>query len=261
MPQHFVLYPPHSRTHANTQYQAHSDNHHNVLPVWNLGITGKGVVVTIVDDGIEHTHPDLKRNYDPEASTDINGNDNDPFPDERHPINKHGTRCSGEVAAVRDNKDCGVGVAYDTSIGGIRMLDGPVTDSVEAHSLSLNPQHIDIYSNSWGPNDDGRTMEGPGPLARKAFVDGITKGRGGLGSIYLFASGNGGGGDDCNCDGYTNSPLTLSIGAIDEHNSVPYYTEHCASTIAVTYSSGSGTRSRASRCSVRMATRARRSRA
>ena len=31
-------------------------------------MTGKDVVVTILDDGIEHTHPDLKKNYDPLAS-------------------------------------------------------------------------------------------------------------------------------------------------------------------------------------------------
>lgn len=29
------------------------------------------------------------------------------------------------------------------------MLDGVVTDAVEARSLSLNPQHIQIYSASW----------------------------------------------------------------------------------------------------------------
>lgn len=53
------------------------------------------------------------------------------------------------------------------------MLDGDVTDSVEAQSLALNIQHIDIYSASWGPDDDGRTVDGPGPLAKKAFADGI----------------------------------------------------------------------------------------
>jgi len=53
------------------------------------------------------------------------------------------------------------------------MLDGDVIDAVEAKSLSLNPQHIDIYSSSWGPDDDGRTVDGPGPLARKAFLNGI----------------------------------------------------------------------------------------
>ena len=58
---------------------------------------------------------------------------------------------------------------------GVRMLDGDVTDVVEASSLSLNPQHVHIYSSSWGPNDDGRTVDGPGKLARKAFLDGITK--------------------------------------------------------------------------------------
>jgi len=55
------------------------------------------------------------------------------------------------------------------------MLDGDVTDAVEAQSISLNPQHIHIYSASWGPDDDGRTVDGPGPLARMAFFDGISK--------------------------------------------------------------------------------------
>lgn len=53
------------------------------------------------------------------------------------------------------------------------MLDGPVSDSVEAASLSLNQHHIDIYSASWGPEDDGKTFDGPGPLARQAFYRGI----------------------------------------------------------------------------------------
>lgn len=53
------------------------------------------------------------------------------------------------------------------------MLDGDVTDIVEAQSLSLNPQHIDIYSASWGPDDDGRTVDGPATMAKKAFSDGI----------------------------------------------------------------------------------------
>lgn len=64
--------------------------------------------------------------------------------------------------------------------------------SVEAASLSLNRHHIDIYSASWGPEDDGRTFDGPGPLAREAFYHGVRVGRGGKGSIFVWASGNGG---------------------------------------------------------------------
>ena len=54
------------------------------------------------------------------------------------------------------------------------MLDGAVNDAVEARALGLNPDHIDIYSASWGPEDDGKTVDGPGPLARRAFIYGVT---------------------------------------------------------------------------------------
>lgn len=55
------------------------------------------------------------------------------------------------------------------------MLDGEVTDIVEAKSLSFNRQHIDIYSSSWGPTDNGKTVDGPGKLAKLAFLKGIEK--------------------------------------------------------------------------------------
>lgn len=63
------------------------------------------------------------------------------------------------------------------------MLDGEVTDVVEAQSLSLNPQHIDIYSASWGPEDDGKTVDGPAKLAKEAFLRGVTE----VSDIDLFS--------------------------------------------------------------------------
>ncbi len=36
--------------------------------------------MSILDDGIQLNHPDLARNYDARASTDINGHDDDPTP-------------------------------------------------------------------------------------------------------------------------------------------------------------------------------------
>lgn len=35
----------------------------NVIPAWKEGITGKGIVVTILDDGLESDHPDLVENF------------------------------------------------------------------------------------------------------------------------------------------------------------------------------------------------------
>ncbi|KAM4630950.1 furin (paired basic amino acid cleaving enzyme) a isoform 1-T3 [Polymixia lowei] len=224
------------------QWYLYNGNHHdlNAKGAWELGYTGKGVVVSILDDGIEKNHPDLKQNYDPDASYDVN--DGDPDPQPRYTQlndNRHGTRCAGEVAAVANNGICGAGVAYNAKIGGVRMLDGEVTDVVEAQSLSLNPQHIHIYSASWGPEDDGKTVDGPAKLAKEAFLRGVTEGRGGLGSIFVWASGNGGREkDSCNCDGYTNSIYTLSISSSTQNGNVPWYSEACSSTLATTYSSG-----------------------
>lgn len=213
----------------------------NVQVAWKRGYTGKGVTVSILDDGIQTNHPDLVLNYDPRASTDINDNDSDPYPQDNGD-NKHGTRCAGEVAATAGNSICGVGVAYNASIGGVRMLDGTVNDAVEAKALGLNPDHVDIFSASWGPEDDGKTVDGPGPLARRAFIYGVTNGRRGLGSIFIWASGNGGRHvDSCNCDGYTNSIFTLSISSATQGGYKPWYLEECSSTLATTYSSGTPT--------------------
>lgn len=61
---------------------------------------------------------------------------------------------------------------------GVRMLDGDVTDVVEAKSLGIRPGYVDIYSASWGPDDDGKTVDGPGRLAKQAFEHGAKKVRG-----------------------------------------------------------------------------------
>ncbi|XP_053671627.1 furin-like protease 1, isoforms 1/1-X/2 [Anopheles nili] len=212
----------------------------NVIPAWKEGVTGKGVVVTILDDGLELDHPDLEHNYDPYASYDVNSSDNDPMPHyDLTDSNRHGTRCAGEVAATANNSKCAVGIAYGAKVGGVRMLDGDVTDIVEARSLGHNSQHIDIYSASWGPDDDGKTVDGPGELATRAFIEGVRNGRGGKGSIFIWASGNGGREhDNCNCDGYTNSIWTLSISSTSQEGQVPWFSEMCSSTLATTYSSG-----------------------
>ncbi|KAL1137834.1 hypothetical protein AAG570_009530, partial [Ranatra chinensis] len=67
----------------------------------------------------------------------------------------------------------------------------------------------------------------------------LLQGRRGKGSIFVWASGNGGRHtDSCNCDGYTNSIYTLSISSATQAGYKPWYLEECSSTIATTYSSG-----------------------
>ncbi|XP_066495368.1 proprotein convertase subtilisin/kexin type 7 isoform X2 [Tiliqua scincoides] len=212
----------------------------NVTGVWERNVTGQGVTVVVVDDGVEHTIKDIQPNYSPEGSYDLNSNDPDPMP---HPDeengNHHGTRCAGEIAAVSNNSFCAVGVAYGSRIAGIRVLDGPLTDSMEAVAFNKHYQINDIYSCSWGPDDDGKTVDGPHQLGKAALQHGVIAGRRGFGSIFVVASGNGGQhNDNCNYDGYANSIYTVTIGAVDEMGYMPFYAEECASMLAVTFSGG-----------------------
>ena len=66
-----------------------------------------------------------------------------------------------------------------------------------------------LCSASWGPTDDGKTVDGPRELTLQAMRDGVNKGRNGKGSIYVWASGDGGPFDDCNLDGYASSMWTI----------------------------------------------------
>lgn len=210
----------------------------NVTGVWLSGVTGKNATVAMVDDGLDMNSNDLKPNYYAFGSWDFN--DNRPEPRPTLSDDRHGTRCAGEVSAAK-NDVCGVGVAYDSKIAGIRILSKQITDADEATAMNYDYQHNQIYSCSWGPPDDGRSMDAPGILIKRAMVNGVQKGRNGLGSVYVFASGNGAQSDDnCNFDGYTNSIYSITVGAIDRQGLHPYYSEKCSAQLVVTYSSGSG---------------------
>ncbi|ORX92377.1 hypothetical protein K493DRAFT_330389 [Basidiobolus meristosporus CBS 931.73] len=219
--------------HLNNQEDVGNDL--NVLKVWESGIVGKDVVVALLDDGLDMDSEDLTHNYFSEGSYDFN--DHSLVPNPKQPDDYHGTRCAGEIAAA-NNSVCGVGVAFGSKVSGIRILSGAISDVDEALALVHENQKNHIYSCSWGPPDDGRSMEGPSQVILDAMISGITKGRGGKGSIFVFATGNGGEFEDnCNFDGYANSIYTISIGAIDRFDQRPAYSEKCSAQLAVTYSS------------------------
>ncbi|XP_014611332.1 PREDICTED: neuroendocrine convertase 1-like [Polistes canadensis] len=212
----------------------------NVLPVYELGFTGRGIRIAVLDDGLEYDHGDLRNNYDPEISYNVNDGNTDPMPRyESTGMNAHGTRCAGEIAMEANNGKCGVGVAFEAYIGGIKLLDGLVNDRVEGEALGFKPEIVDIYTASWGPPDDGKSLEAPGRLAEEAIYRGINKGRNGKGSIYVWASGNGGSKyDNCGCDGYVGSIYTIAIGSASQTGRSPWYSEKCPAILATTYSSG-----------------------
>jgi hypothetical protein len=205
-------------------------------------LTGRGVTIAIVDDGLQYVHPEIHANYDAAHSWDYNDGDPDPTP--LGPHSGHGTSAAGVAAAVAGNGHCGRGVAPHAKLVGLRTIAEGVSDATEAEALTHEGLGtIDIYSNSWGPADSGESMEGPGYVVQSALAAyaGALRGRMGKGTIYLWASGNGAAkGDSCAYDGYASSPYVFAIGALDHQGNAASYSEGCAALMAVAPSSGAG---------------------
>ena len=206
----------------------------NVETAWDL-VRGTGIVIGIVDDGLQHTHPDLIAQYRPDLSYDFKDNDSDPSPEDSN--DGHGTSVAG-VAAARGNNNLGVsGAAPEAFLAGIRLTDGHTTGKQKADALSYMNQEIDIYNNSWGATDDGRRLGDSDPMTLAALENGILNGRNGLGSIYVWAAGNGlGNNDNVNYSGYENSRYTIAVSAIDDNGRQSVYSEPGAPILVAAYS-------------------------
>ncbi len=209
----------------------------NLVPAWDTAL-GNGVVIGVVDDGLEFAHPDLVARYLAAASFDFNDNDPDPTPTANQP---HGTSVAG-VAAASGNNALGVsGAAPAAQLAGLRLLAAPVTDAQEAAALTYANQAVAIYNNSWGPDDDGLRLEGPGTLTRAALSNAVQGGRAGHGNVYVWAAGNGLlANDNVNYDGYANSRFVIAVAAIDDDGRQAYYSEPGAPLLLSGYSSASG---------------------
>ena len=207
----------------------------NVTAVWN-SYNGSGVVISVIDDGVEHSHPDLSTNYLSQHSYDWCGDDPDPDPNS---WDGHGTAVAG-VAAGTGNNSIGVtGAAFGANIAGHRLIACGFTDSTAADALSYDNGDIDIYSNSWGPTDDGSSLEGPGPITIAAIEDSIYNGRSGLGNIYTWAAGNGlEANDNSNYDGYASLRYAIAVSAITHYGDQSWYSEPGANILVTAHSNG-----------------------
>lgn len=203
----------------------------NIVPVWDFYRGSPDEVVAIVDDGLEISHEDLRENVLSGLSWDYVEGDVDPTAEE------HGTACGGLAAGRGFN---GVGITGSAPLAGLvgyRLL-GAETVANEADALTRNSAVIDIYCNSWGPEDYGANLAGPGPLTENALESGVTYGRGGLGNIFIWAGGNGGDIDNANYDGYANSRYAIAVAATTNQGRRSYYSEKGANILINAPSSG-----------------------
>ena len=209
----------------------------NVTGSWEK-YNGSGVTISVIDDGLEHSHPDIQPHYSASLSYDWCNDDADPTPQS---WNGHGTAVAGVAAAVGNNSLDVAGAAFDATIAGSTLIACGTSDSLEADALSYKKDEIDIYTNSWGPFDDGLRLEAPGPLTIAAMESSVYSGRSGLGNIYTWAAGNGlTDNDNSNYDGYANSRYTIAVTAIDHDGTQSWYAEPGANILVAAHSEGDG---------------------
>ncbi|MEA1052544.1 S8 family serine peptidase [Lamprobacter modestohalophilus] len=204
----------------------------NVLPVWDSGLFGDGVIIAVVDDGVQIDHEDLIQNVVPGLSFDYVDGDTDPTG------GRHGTSVAG-VAAARGYNEVGVrGSAPYASLVGYRLLDAK-SDTNEANALQRGDQLVSISSHSWGPDDTGMTLEGPSTLTLATFEGATKSGRGGKGTVFVWAGGNGAqNNDNSNYDGYANSRYTIAVAASTNKGTRSWYSEPGANILVNAPSDG-----------------------
>ena len=207
----------------------------NVTSVWD-DYTGAGVLVGVVDDGVEYTHPEFQGAYRADIDYDYGGNDSDGAPGSG---DSHGTAVAGLIGARNDGAGT-VGVAFDSDLTSYRIFGGTVTTSEFGAVYRHHTDGVDIFSNSWGYNgffyDD---FDGGFAAAGAGVNDAVTYGRDGLGSIILFAAGNDRQyGQDVNYHGFQNARETIAVAAIDNTGEISYYSTPGAGVLIGAPSSG-----------------------
>jgi len=165
---------------------------------WDRG-NGQGVMVAVVDTGIDYNHTDLAANVWtnaaegnglPGVDDDQNGfvddlrgwdfayGDNNPADG-----NGHGTHVAGTIAAVGNNALGVIGVAYGSRVMGVKGLDnnGSGPFSALSNAIVYAAQNgADVINNSWGCYGcaDVQQMKEAVQFAH------------GLGAVVVFAAGN-----------------------------------------------------------------------
>ncbi|PKN54633.1 MAG: hypothetical protein CVU56_25490, partial [Deltaproteobacteria bacterium HGW-Deltaproteobacteria-14] len=168
-----------------SQWQAHNwgqngtaDADMDLPEAW--GVTGgsRAVVVGILDDGVDLSHPDLAARL---VSTGWDFEEGSAGADPKYAEDAHGTSVAGMAAATGGN---GIGVAGACPLCGILpMRFGPEdADTIAAFGYARD-QNIPVLSNSWG-------YANPTAAVADAIADTVANGRGGLGTLVLFAAGN-----------------------------------------------------------------------
>jgi len=179
----------------------------------DLGLTGDGVLVCIVDTGIEITHPDLA-NANLIQYRDFVGGQDQVIQDRGK--DRHGTMMAGILVADGENRgaapNVGLVVAAALNSDGTTQSESMVADAIE---WCWNDMDVDIISLSLGGDPD---PENPlGSMTADAVSDALDHG-----VFVVAAAGNSGGAgtDVTDVSVPANVDGVIAVGAVDRHGAL-----------------------------------------
>jgi subtilisin family serine protease len=210
------------------------DAHAGVLAAHGATL-GEGVVIAIIDDGVDIDHPEFQAAGKLVAPRDVmfsttHAQAYNPRPKDPGWSEDHGTACAGVACAA--GVDGASGVAPGAKLMAIRLAAG-LGSQQEAAAFKWAADHgADVISCSWGPADGAwwdpsdplHTERVPLPASTQLAIDyAITNGRGGKGCVVLFASGNGN--ESVDNDGYASYDKVMAIAACSDRSRRSVYSD------------------------------------
>lgn len=169
----------------------------NVNDAIASGATGKGVIVAVVDDGLEISHPDLSANVIAGGSYNLITGTVDPTPFSNSA--SHGTSVAGIIAAAGWNGIGGRGVAPEAKLIGFNFLDRDPSREIrnvqtfenfaKSHGASAYSDRARVFNQSYGnqPVIPGLMRENEFEVYQQV----TTKSFNGKGSVFVKSAGNG----------------------------------------------------------------------
>ena len=205
----------------------------NAPEVWEQGYTGEGVVVAVLDTGVDYNHNDLEDNIwtnsgeianngidddgngyiDDFYGWNFDGNNNNTMD-----VDGHGTHVAGTIAGM--NNDYGVtGIAYDSQIMPVKVLDdnGSGTNTSVANGIYYAVDNgADVINLSLGGDFPSLEIE---TAIEYADAQGV---------IVVMAAGNSGDETPIYPASYADE-YGIAVGAIDEDGDMADFSNHAGS--------------------------------